>query len=507
MFAGGFNGIFTPSSLFAAGEQGLWYDPSDLTTMFEDAGGTTAVHVPGNGTADSPVGLIYDKSKGTPTFGSEVVTNGNFASGTTGWSIYQQAGVGTLTASAGVATLTNSATATFGTAYQAIPTTIGVAYRVTGILVSSTGTVFNALRKSDDMPATVNVVSIYSVNGALSANTNCAGWFVATASTTYISVQTNGASKSISFKDISVKALPGNPAIQTTSTARPTLSARYNLLTATSTLATQSVTTVATTYTLTFSGAGTITLSGTKTGTYSAGTNTLSGVTAGTLTLTVSGTVTNADLRVSNDGVGLPAYQSVTNANTYDSTGFPYYLKSDGVDDNLVTVTTNILNGINVLSVFCGVRRYNTSSSASAIVSNSDGATLVAGTFSIQGHNTFASPASAYAVSSAGTTEATTSVPRSSYPEPLTTVTTGLCSISAPYSTLRLNGSQVATNTATQGTGNYNGARSIAVFKFSSGTAYYFSGALYGLIVRGATSTATQISNTETWMNSKTKAY
>lgn len=184
---------FSPLSLFAAGEQGVWYDPSDLTTMFEDSAGTTPVHAPGNGTADSPVGKILDKSG------------------------------------------------------------------------------------------------------------------------------------------------RGNHATQSTSTARPTLSARYNLLTATDTLSTQSVTTVATTYTLTFSGGGTITLSGTKTGVYTSGTSTLTGVTAGTLTLTVVGTVTNADLRVSNDGVGLPTYQSVTNANTYDTTGFPYYLKFDGVDDSLST--------------------------------------------------------------------------------------------------------------------------------------------------------------------------
>ena len=50
---------FSPSDLFAAGEQGAWYDPSDLTTMFQDRAGTTPV------TADGQtVGLILDKSKG-----------------------------------------------------------------------------------------------------------------------------------------------------------------------------------------------------------------------------------------------------------------------------------------------------------------------------------------------------------------------------------------------------------------------------------------------------------
>ena len=48
---------FSPASLFASGEQGAWYDPSDLTTMFQDRAGTTPV------TADGQtVGYILDKS-------------------------------------------------------------------------------------------------------------------------------------------------------------------------------------------------------------------------------------------------------------------------------------------------------------------------------------------------------------------------------------------------------------------------------------------------------------
>ena len=48
---------FSPLDLFAAGEQGAWYDPSDLSTMFQDAAGTTPVTADGQ-----PVGLILDKS-------------------------------------------------------------------------------------------------------------------------------------------------------------------------------------------------------------------------------------------------------------------------------------------------------------------------------------------------------------------------------------------------------------------------------------------------------------
>mgnify|MGYP000883493968 CR=1 FL=1 len=46
-----------PRSLFAAGEQGIWLDPSDFSTLFQDAAGTTPVTAVGQ-----PVGKILDKS-------------------------------------------------------------------------------------------------------------------------------------------------------------------------------------------------------------------------------------------------------------------------------------------------------------------------------------------------------------------------------------------------------------------------------------------------------------
>lgn len=48
---------FVPSILFSAGEKGVWYDPSDLSTLFQDAAGTTPVTAAGQ-----PVGKILDKS-------------------------------------------------------------------------------------------------------------------------------------------------------------------------------------------------------------------------------------------------------------------------------------------------------------------------------------------------------------------------------------------------------------------------------------------------------------
>jgi len=48
---------FSIADLFASSEQGAWYDPSDLSTLFQDSAGTTPVT-----TAGQPVGLMLDKS-------------------------------------------------------------------------------------------------------------------------------------------------------------------------------------------------------------------------------------------------------------------------------------------------------------------------------------------------------------------------------------------------------------------------------------------------------------
>jgi len=53
---------FSPSKLYAAGQAGLWGDPSDLTSGWQLSTGATALTMPGAGTADCPVGYSTDKS-------------------------------------------------------------------------------------------------------------------------------------------------------------------------------------------------------------------------------------------------------------------------------------------------------------------------------------------------------------------------------------------------------------------------------------------------------------
>ena len=54
---GGGAPAFSPIDLFQSSEQGVWYDPSDFSTMFQDSAGTTPVTATGQ-----PIGKILDKS-------------------------------------------------------------------------------------------------------------------------------------------------------------------------------------------------------------------------------------------------------------------------------------------------------------------------------------------------------------------------------------------------------------------------------------------------------------
>lgn len=346
-----FSTEFAPSSLFRANEQGVWYDPSDLTTLFQDAAGTIPVTA-----VEQPVGLMLDKS---------------------------------------------------------------------GM---------------------------------------------------------------------------GNPAYQATSANRPTLSARYNVLLATETLETQSVTTQATSYKLTFTGTGSITLSGTATGTYLAGTHTIT-CAAGTLTLTVGGSVTKADLRPSNHGTDLPAYQRVTTSTDYDTVGFPPYLAFNGTSSSMATNRIDF-SATDKMSVWAGVRRLT---SAAGIISE-----LSTNTNEYPGSMMFITGlppngiGNAFGAASRGTQTSTVNhwgYTPVTFTPPVTAVLMGAHSISDDLSSCRGNGVSGRNGTYDKGTGNfgnyplYIGAR--------NQSQYFFNGYIYSLIIRGAQSTNKQVSNAESWINKK----
>jgi hypothetical protein len=183
-----------------------------------------------------------------------------------------------------------------------------------------------------------------------------------------------------------------------------------------------------------------------------------------------------------------------------DETG-RYYLLFDGTDDGLATATIDF-TATNKMTVFAGVRKLVTQTGY--IVGPNADVQTTNGTFALFADGT--SGANSYRTRQRGTI-ATVAETGNTFPSPATNVVTTICSISDDILRLRVNGSEVSQSTADQGTGNFTatvlqiGLRRIIINEFP------FNGRIYSLIVRGAESTAHQITNTETWVNARTGAY
>lgn len=241
---------------------GALFDPSDLSTLYQDAAGTIPVTE-----VEQPVGLMLDKSQGL-MLGPELAG---------GLSVGVPISVGGYAA----ITLTTSPVALL--ANSKYKYTIKVSQYTSGNLVLLVGGTQQSIYP--------NAATTYT-------------FYAATTATNQIIQINSGASNFVgTIESVSVKELYGNHATQSITASRPTLSARKNLLVATETLSTQSVTTLAAKYCLSFWGTGSITLSGTSTGVLQ-GTGAGNRVwveftpTAGTLTLTVAGTVSKAQLEL-----------------------------------------------------------------------------------------------------------------------------------------------------------------------------------------------------------------
>ena len=298
------------------------------------------------------------------------------------------------------------------------------------------------------------------------------------------------------------KSGKGNHAFQSNSANRPTLSARYNLYVNTETLATQNVTTVATSYKLTFTGSGSITLTGTATGVYTAGSYTIS-CTAGTLTSTVLGTVTQADLRVANDALNQPAYQRVNTSSDYNTVGFKPYLLFNGTSSAMQTNSIDF-TATDKMFVAAGVRKLS-DAPATELLELSVSYSTNNGTFAI--FHPDVSGTSAFV--GKGTLSAYYSPTLASAPSTsVLSMSLNIAGTDKQSAVIpRINGivSQSGGVGTTLGTGNfgnyplYIGAR--------AGTSIWFNGRLYGLVVAGKQASASEITNTETYLNNKTGAF
>ena len=576
-------GGFSPASLFVNGEQGVWYDPSDLPTLFQDSAGTTPVTA-----VEQPVGLILDKRGSLVSYNPATMTISSYDGG----------GATTIVRNGANLTFTSAAISD-GIRFNAITTADN--YSVIEFIASGSGSL---LVYAGGTPLPVTLTGTPTAYRAATQPNSAA----------FTIFRSNSAGLSASITINSVYAIRGNHASQSTSASRPVLSARYNLLTQTEDFLTGwaqngLVTTGMTNVTTAPNGTQTAdqlvesdttgthidyrSVSGSKADTISvaARANTRSVLTIGcndntsgnwsaaafnlsagtaataqsagtfsgissitplgsgwyrcTLSVTSSGNavgqikfgvsdtttptfgswadysydgdgtsgiyIWGADLRVTNDGVGLPAYQrvgaatyGVTNPSVvignpdYDTTGFPLYLKFDGTDDGLSTASIDFTS-TDEMSVFGGLRKL--SDVNVAVV-----AELGVIYFAVNGSFVVAAPGSVaptgYEAAAKGTVNSGIGA---SDPAPTTDVLTAPIKISTDQLVLRNNGVQVAQSTLDLGGGNF-GNHPLYIGRRGDTTLPY-NGRIYSLIVRGAQSTATEITNTETWVNSKTGAF
>jgi len=472
--------VFTPASIFTPGVNGFWHDPSDYSTLFQDAAGTTPVTA-----VEQPVGLMLDKSKGL-VLGPELVTNGDFIGGSTGWLI---GGGWTITGGEAVA----SGTSNF--LYQTPSAIKAYRYYECKVVVSN---------------YTSGSLQIY-VGGApatYSSNITSNGAYVFrmfTSTSSQLGVKGNAFAGTVD--NISVKELTGNHAFQSTSANRPTLSARYNLLAGTESLGNQTVTTQATSYRLTFSGTGTIALSGSSVlAAVTAGTYTFSAA-AGSLVVTVVGSVTQADIRATNDSLGQSAYQRVNTSTDYDTVGFKPYLRFNGTSSSMQTNSIDF-TATDKMFVCAGVRKLSDAATG-VIVENGPWYTPGTPGFSVVASANY-TPINNYEFGLAGTSLIAKA--DLNYIAPITNLLSIYYDIAGTTKdqeiASKINGvtpSNVAWYLTSAGTG-YFGNQPIYIGA-RVGSSRFFNGRLHQLVIAGKQASASEITNTETFINQKTGAY
>lgn len=197
------------AALFASGD-GAIYEFGDLASIYQDSAGRTA------GAVGQAAGLALDERYGLVRGGTNLVSNGDFSSGTTGWTAGPTADTtasvvsGSLRVTQGTVDdngrVTQPITCVVGNSYELIATVTGMTAATAQVAISNgiTGTSAVAFANTNT-PATLRLV------------------FVATNTTHYVRLMINVATNSVSvdFDNISVRELPGNHASQSVAASRP----------------------------------------------------------------------------------------------------------------------------------------------------------------------------------------------------------------------------------------------------------------------------------------------
>lgn len=450
---------WSPTKLFQNGEVGLWFDPSDFSTMFQDSAGTTPVTA-----VEQPVGKMLDKSgrgnhrtqstsAARPTLSARynLLTktedishsdwNKNKVSITTDATVSPD---GNLSADKLVDTVDNAIHQIFqqvGTATTHTFSVCAKAAELSAIVLRFYGApnnwecaVFDLSNGTNSQNASGSSTAFTNVTRSITSIGN--GWYRCSLTATFASgtrpcaVHLSNAASGLSFN---------------------------------------------------FNGENLYTGNGTS-GVYLWG----------------------ADCRPTNDGVGLPAYQRVNTSTDYDTSGFPMYLKYDGTDDFMETAAVDF-SGTNKMSVFSGNRRLSDAATGlmfelSADVNSNAGAFAFANPFG----------ASSLALFVIRGDTGLSSVQFTDSAAPSTAVLSAFADMSLStdeVTSIRKNGAAQSITRPDNVNNSANFGNYKLYFGSRAGTSRFFNGREYQTIIRGAASTAAEIANAEAYVNSKTKAY
>lgn len=203
-------------------------------------------------------------------------------------------------------------------------------------------------------------------------------------------------------------------------------------------------------------------------------------------------------------GRGNHASQSTTTSRPIlrQEAGGQYYLAFDGTDDWLSTANINF-SATDKMSVFAGVRKLSDASRRIVCELSAD---LNTNNGSFNANAPSATPATnKYAFATKGTATASLDITNAAYTAPITNVFTSLADISGDSAIVRLNAVQAGLSTDNQGTGNYGNYPIYIGARYGTTTrSLFFFGRIYSLIIRGALTSGTQLTNTETWVAAKT---
>lgn len=203
---------FTPASLFALGEQGAWFRPNNLSTMWQESTGRTVANAVSN-----PVGLVYSLAQGA-TLGPELISNGDFSNGTTNWTT--ETG-GTLSVSSNNLVLDTTASFILFNYVPAIATVAGRTYRVEIVVLSSNIGPTGTIRVGTFLAAN----NLFNGAGILGNGAAIYSFvFTATTATSFLWMETGFAtSGQIVIDSISCREVAGIHAFQPTAGDRPLL--------------------------------------------------------------------------------------------------------------------------------------------------------------------------------------------------------------------------------------------------------------------------------------------